>query len=267
MPSTEHPPPIIGLMRRWVVDFFNCHDASVCRDILAPDYVLRIGDHTISGRDAQYIPAVQQQLDQFPGLGMTVHRVLVGQDQIALQFTEHGASGGAGGRVACWSGVALYRSHGLRLVGCVAQEDYMARQRQLKSGMADPIDRPAAAPWDEIAHAPDPQAEAVVRRWLHQSWPPSAKQMVCDDERVADMPPLAFEVTDAEVTDIFSSGAGVAFHVRQTGRYLGGLPGVVASGRAAVLYGAGIVTVVDGEVRPGRVIRDRAGLRRALLAG
>lgn len=142
----------------------------------------------------------------------------------------------------------------------------MARQRQLKSGMADPIDRPAAAPWDEIAHAPDAQAEAVVRRWLHQSWPPSAKQVVCDDEHVADMPPLAFEVTDAEVTDIVSSGAGVAFHVRQTGRYLGGLPGLAASARSAVLYGAGIVTVTGSEVHAGRVIRDRAGLRRALLA-
>lgn len=265
MPSTENPPPILGLMRRWVLDFFNCHDASVCRDILAPDYVLRIGDHTISGRDAQYVPAVQQQLDQFPGLGMTVHRVLVGQDQIALQFTEHGASGGPGGRVACWSGVALYRSQGAQLVGCVAQEDYLARQRQLKSGMADPIDRPAPAPWDEAAHAPDPHAEEVVQRWLRHPWP-AARHVACDDEHVADMAPLAFEVADAEVTDIFSSGSGVAFHVRQTGRYLGGLPGVAASAGAAVLYGAGIVTVVDGEVRAGRVIRDRAGLRRALLA-
>ena len=253
-------------MRRWVLDFFNRHDAAVCREILAPDYALRIGDHTIAGRDAQYIPAVQQQLDQFPGLGMTVHRVLVGQDQIALQFTEHGASGGAGGRVACWSGVALYRCRGSHLVGCVAQEDCMARQRQLKSGMADPIDRPAAAPWDEIAHAPDLQAEAVVRRWLHQSWPPSARQVVCDDEHVADLTPLAFTVNNAEVTDIFSSGSSVAFHVRQSGRYLSGLPSLAASARSTVLYGAGIVTVMDGEVHTGRVIRDRAGLRRALLA-
>ena len=266
MLSTEPSPPVLGLMRRWVVDFFNRHDAAVGRDILAPDYVLRIGDHRIAGRDTQYVPAVQQQFDQFPGLGMTVHRVLVGQDQIALQFTEHGASGGAGGRVACWSGVALYRCQGQHLVSCVAQEDYLARQRQLKSGMADPIDRPAPAPWDEAAHAPDPGAEEVVRRWLYQSWPPSAKHVACDDEHVADLAPLEFQVTDAEVTDIFSSGSGVAFHVRQTGRYLGGLPGLAASERTTVLHAAGIVTVLDGEVRAGRVIRDRAGLRRALLA-
>jgi len=260
------PVPLLRLLRQFAVDFFSSHDMDVCRQIMAPDYQLHVGDQVIAGLEAQYVPAVQRQFDQFPGLEMTVHRVLVGADQVALHFTEHGASGGAGGRVACWSGVSLYRSNGRHLSSCVAQEDYQARHRQLKSGVPDPIDRPAAAPWDEVAQASDRHAEDVVRRWLHQSWPQSATQVACDDEHLADVAPLTFEVADVAVTDLFSSGSGVAFHVRQTGRYRGGLSGVPAGGQPAVLYGAGIVTVVDGEVRSGRVIRDRAGLRRALSA-
>ena len=266
MASTETAWPVQRLMRHWVVHFFNAHDASAGRQILTPGYALRVGDQTITGRDAQYLPAVQGQWDQFPGLGMTVHRVLVGADQIALEFTEHGASGGPGGRVACWSGVALYRGNGRQFTACVAQEDYLARHRQLKSGIADPVGPPCAAPWDTLAQDADPRAESVVRRWLERPWPSARADVRCDDEHIAGVAPLAFDVHSTEVTDLFSAANGVAFHVVQTGRYLGGLAGVPASTRPSVLYCAGVVSVQGDEVVAGRVIRDRAGLRRSLLS-
>ena len=264
MASTDKPATILHLLRRWVVDYFNRHDSSVCHEFVTPDYALRIGDITFAGRDAQWLPAVQTQMDQFSGLGMTVNRVLVGSDQVALLFTQHGASGGSGGKVACWSGVAIYRSNGNQLCGCVAQEDYMTRQRQLKSGLADVIAAPAPAPWDTPALPPDAQAEAIVRQWLDLSWPTDEPGVLVDDEHITGAPPLVFEVTGSKVTDIFSSGSGVAFHVRQTGRYLSGLAGVPASEREAVLHCNGIVDVQGSAVKSGRVIRDRASLRRSL---
>lgn len=253
-------------MRRWVVDFFNRHDAPACASFMAPDYTLRVGDLTLRGRDEAYVPAVQGQLDQFPGLAMTVHRVVVGQDCIALQFSEHGASGGPGGRVASWAGVAIYRCKDGLLSGCVAQEDYLARHRQLKSGVPDPVDPPALAPWDSLAQGADPQAEAVARAWLTRSWPCDVPGVVCDDEHVAGVAPLAFDVTTTHVTDMFSSGSEVCFHAVQTGHHLSGLAGVAPGAGPAKLYCAGILTVRDGTVRSGRVVRDRAGLRRALMA-
>jgi hypothetical protein len=259
--------PLVALMRRWVVDFFISHDTDVCREIMEPEYALRIGDHIIAGRDEQYVPAIHKQLDQFPGLGMTVHRLLPCGDRIALHFSEHGASGGAGGRVACWSGISLYHGNGERLTGCAAEEDYFARRRQLTTGLADPIDPPAPAPWDSVSRPPDPQAEEVVRRWLEQPWPPTSKGVICDDEHLGVVPPLAFDVTTIEVNELFSSGPDVAFHVKQTGHYVGGLPDIPSGRRAGVLFTAGIVTVTDGVVRSGRIIRDRAGLHRALRAG
>jgi hypothetical protein len=266
MPPADTPVEVLALARRWVVDYFNRQDAGVCAQFITPDYALRIGETVFSGRDEQWLPAVDKQFQTFPGMGMTVHQVLLGSDRVALLFSEHGASGGTGGRVAVWSGVGIYRSNGTKLCGCVAQEDYMTRLRQLKSGVADPVEPPAAAPWDTPALPADANAEAVVRRWLAQSWPIDAGSAVrCDDEHITDKR-LVFEVAAIEITELFSSGAQVAFHVCQSGVYRGGLPGIEArSDVTSVLHCNGIVRVQDGQVVSGRVIRDRIGLRTALL--
>lgn len=262
--TTNAPLTVLALMRRWVVDYFNRQDASACAQFIAPDYALRIGETVFAGRDTQWLPAVDKQFQTFPGMGMTVHQVLVGSDRVATLFSEHGASGGVGGRMAVWSGVGIYRANGSQLTGCVAQEDYMTRLRQLKSGVVDPVEPPAAAPWDTAALPPDPQAESVVRSWLTQSWPIAGSTVRCDDEHITGVP-LEFDVRAGEITELFSSGPDVAFHVRQTGIYRGGLPGVDARAETFVLHCNGIVRVQHGQVCSGRVIRDRIGLRAALL--
>lgn len=255
------PASALPLLRRWVNDYFNCHDDEAARIFVASDYALHIGDVVFAGRDENWLPAVAEQMRLFPGLGMTVHKTLAGADWAAVWFSEHGA---ANGRTAVWSGVALYFGDGDRLVRCIAQEDYMTRQRQLKSGAADPVEPPAAAPWDITPSPADPGAEAVVRDWLRASWPRDPVR--CDDEHITNAP-LRFETHDVEIDAIRSSGAEVAFHARQAGVYLGGLPGVEATGQLCHLHANGIVSVVDGRVREGRVIRDRAGLRATLRAG
>ena len=265
MPTVDAHVSPVNLARRWVVDYFNRHDASAAREFATSDYTLEIGEYTFAGRDEQWLPAVQKQMDTFPGLGMTVHQILAGTNRVAVLFTQHGASGGSGGRQTCWSGVAIYRSNGQQLTGCVAQEDYLTRQRQLKSGVADPIEAPAPAPWDTAALPADPQAEAVVRQWLTTSWPGVVSGVRCDDEHIIGVP-LAFAVESGAITELFSSGSEVAFHVRQTGRYLGGLPGVAPAGRVCVLHCNGMVRVQDGQVHSGRVIRDRSGLLASLKA-
>ena len=68
--------PFVALMRRYVVDYTNSHDLAVCDEIMEPDYVLRMGPHVVAGRDEAYKPATRKQLEQFPGLGLTVHEVV-----------------------------------------------------------------------------------------------------------------------------------------------------------------------------------------------
>ena len=254
----SHTP--VQLMRRWAVDYFNSHDSSVAAEFIVPNYALEIGDHVFAGRDEQWLPAVEQQMQAFPGMGMTVHHVVSAEDRVAVYFSEHGASNG---RMAVWSGVGIYRSNGQQLTGCIAQEDYMTRQRQLKSGVADAVQAPAVSPWDTLPLSSNPKAEAVVRNWLSQSWPSTLSTVSCDDEHITGMP-LVFEVQSVAFTELFSSGDDVAFHARQTGCYQSGFAGIASTQNSMLLNVNGILHVQDGQVVSGRIIRDRSGLKARL---
>ncbi|MZR12182.1 hypothetical protein GQE99_04010 [Maritimibacter sp. DP07] len=246
----------LALLRRWVVDYFNRHDAAAAREFCAPDYALSIGDVVLAGRDAEWLPAVDVQMQNFPGMAMTVHQTLAGDGWAAIWFSEHGMSKG---KSAVWSGVGIYRSEGDVLIGCVAQEDYMTRRRQLKTGEADEVDPPAVAPWDVEPASSNNNAEGAVRRWLQGRWPKDTPAVICDDEHITGTP-LEFDVMQTEVGALHSAGNHVAFNVRQTGTYRGGLPDPASSPAEETLDCNGIVRVEDGKVVSGRVIRDRMGL-------
>jgi len=179
---------------------------------------------------------------------------------VATYFSEHGTSGG---RTAVWSGVGIYRSNGTHLSGCVAQEDYMTRQRQLKSGVSDAVEPPSPNPWDTVAMPANPQAEEVVRHCLLQAWPSPLSAVRCDDEHITGVP-LLFDVTGIEFNELFSSGEYVAFHARQTGFYRGGFAGLQACAQPMLLNTNGILQVQNAQVMSGRVIRDRLGLKTRL---
>lgn len=255
--------PFVALMRRYVVDYTNAHDLAVCDEIMEPGYVLRMGPHVVAGRDEAYKPATRRQLEQFPGLGLTVHEVLSNGDRLALRFSEHGASARHGGAVAVWGGIGLYRWNGTRLTDNTVEQDYLARRRQLADGVPDAAEPPALAPWDTVARPPDPEVEAVARAWAERGMPPG-DGMVFDDGR--DHGPLV-DPDDVTVDDLFSAGDCAALHVTVRGRYRGGLPGTDGYRNApATLHAGALVTVADGRVAGGRVIRDRLGLSRALTA-
>lgn len=248
--------PGLSLQRRWVVDYFNAHDAEAARSFIAPHYALSIGDVVFAGRDESWLPAVDAQMKAFPGLGMTVHQTLCGQNWAAVWFSEHGMSNGC---AAAWSGVGIYRCDGQVLTGCVAQEDYMTRRRQLKSGQSDAVDPPAVAPWDVEPGPRNEAAEATVLAWLAQGWPCAEGAVRCDDDYITGTP-LRFAVSGSQVAELLSSGDHVAFNVRQSGVYQGGLPEPAQGPSAETLDCNGIVRVEDGQVVQGRVIRDRMGL-------
>jgi hypothetical protein len=253
-------------MRRFSVDWLSRADPAVCAEIMAPDYSIRIGGHTLAGRDEAYLPGTLAQLDRFPGLLITAHELFTNGEQVALRFTEHGPSAADDGRPAAWTGIGLFWWDGTRLVRNVTEEDYHSRRRQLAQRRADPVEGPAAAPWAAVPEPPDPDAEAAVRGRLEAGelgGDPGG--VVLDDGWTGQPTPALLEVTDVRVGELFSSGRRVAFQVVQTGRYLGGLPDTAgAEGRRATLSAVGMVTVgADGGIS-GRVVRDRVGLRRAV---
>ena len=250
----------LQLMKRWVVNYFNQHSDEAARKFIAPDYKLEIGDVVFAGRDTQWLPAVQQQFKLFPSLSMTVHQAIAGENWAAAWFSEHGASEG---KLACWSGVAIYINDGEKLTRCVAQEDYFTRHRQMKSGVSDDLEAPAVAPWDLAQAPPDLNAMAIVSQWLQNSWPPTESSVRCDDEHITGLP-LQFQVSETVIHELHASGSTVAFHAKQTGTYLNGLAGIEPHQSNAVLHCNGLVHVRDGKVESGRVIRDRVGLKASL---
>lgn len=252
--------PFVGLIRRYVLDYLACGNPEVCAEIMHPDYVLYMGGHELGPRDSVYVPAVANQMQQFPGLCMTANEVMCNGDRLALRFSQHGASQRHEGRCAAWAGIGLYFWDGARLTANWALEDYYARRRQLADGTTNRLEPPALAPWDEHVVAADPAIEETVRQWLLAGSIHGTTGVDFDDEWDGHACGPLVDVADTVIDDLFGSGDRVAFHVTQTGLYLGGAGKDERKGTPATLRSAGIVRVADGNVGSGRVVRDRSGL-------
>jgi hypothetical protein len=253
--------PSMTVLRRFAVEWLSAADPTVCDEIMSPDYQVEIGGIVLDGLES-YREGTVGQLMQFPGLLITVHAVVNAGDRVALRFTEHGPSVRHDGRAAAWRGIGLFFLRDGRLVRNLTEEDYAGRRRQLTLGVPDPVDAPAAAPWATPIGSPDAEAERTVRHWLATDHCFTAQHVVVDDGlAAAEEPPL--EVSSVSVTDLFSSGSDVAFRVHQRG-----VPAANAdwSGDDLTLSSVGIVTVAADGAISGHVVRDTAGLGRAVRA-
>lgn len=259
--------PFVALMRRYCIDYTNRHDASVCDEIMHPDYVVHISQWDLP-RDALYKPAVQQVFGRFPGLGLVVHELVTNGSRLAMRFSEHGAAPADAGRFAAWGGIGLYRWDGRQLLENFVEQDFVAQEAQLAGRVpAAPLEAPHLDPWVGTRAEPEnPAAEAVVRAWLARGDLRDAPEAILDGSWYEPLAPSPIEVESVRVDDLFSAGDRVAFHVTQLGVYAGGLPGVDAArrGAAARLDCAGLARVADGHVASVRAITDRLGTARQL---
>lgn len=260
-----------GLLRGFACDFLTCHDATAAARIMHPAYGLTIGAHRFAGRDAAYLPATVAQLDQFPGLCVTVHDVMLGTEAVAMRFTEHGVSR-RHGRAAAWGGITLFKIDAGRLVEGWADEDYFARKRQLAGGPCDAVRPPHPAPWDEPVEAPSTGAGTIARRWLstpdafgaagRAGRPGPVEEICAGGPSFADL----IAVDAFEVDALFSAGHRVAFRAVGRGRYAGGFADVARSrvGEAIEISVTGLLTVADDLVAHAQIAFDRLGLHRSL---
>jgi hypothetical protein len=258
--------PFVALMRRYCIDYTNAHDQSVCDEIMAPEYVVHISGFDLP-RDAAYKPAVTSVFARFPGLQLQVHEFVTNGDRLAMRFSEHGAATDAGGRLAAWAGIGLYRWNGRQLLENFVEQDFLAQEEQLATGVAAPLEMPHLDPWLATrAESPSAEAEAAARAWLAKGDLRAAAEAVIDGSWYAPAAASPLAVESVAVNDLFSAGARVAFHVSQHGCYRGGLPGADAAwaGRAATLRCVGLARVEGGTVRAVRAVTDRFGLRAAL---
>jgi predicted ester cyclase len=269
----------VALMRRYCHDYTNRQDFAACDTIMVPQYTLHMGTYHLTGRDSAYKPATSRQFQQFPGLCLTINAVVTNGDRLCLRFSEHGASLRHAGALAAWSGIGLYKWDGERLTENFVEQDYYSRRGQLASGAALPVEAPAIAPWDTQPSAPNHAAEQCVRELLERGDLMKTTGVVFDDEWTGAVRQRVIEPTGAQIDDLFSAGNQVAFHTALTGLVAedfavgdaaagGGAAGLGAEaaipGQEVVLHMSGLVTLRDGQIVSGRVIRDRLGLYRRL---
>lgn len=259
--------PVARLLRGFAIDFLTAHNAAAAEWVMDPGYCLSIGGHLFDGRDASYLPATLAQLEQFPGLCVTVHDVILGTDAMAMRFTEHGVSIRNPGKAAAWGGITLFRTDGGRLRRGWAEEDYFARKRQLKTGVCDQILPPQQAPWDQPVLPPDPATEAAAQRWLAMPGAvlgPDVRE-ICSAE-----PSFGQLIVPGGliVNTLFTAGNRAAFHAACHGTYAGGFDDIdpAMTGQPVTLLIAGMMTLDEGgAVADVQLSADRLGLHRGLL--
>lgn len=261
--SLADAPAFLRLMKHYVVDYTNSHDQAQTAAIMDPDYLLRMGPHFVQGRDSAYHAATRKQMDQFPGLGLTVHEVWTSGERLVMRFSEHGASIKHGGALCAWGGIGLYAWNGSKLTKNHVEQDYFSRARQLQTGIPHPVEGPAIAPWDTKGEAPNADAEAIVRAWLEGGTLAFTPGVLCDDAWTGAETGRILDQTSIALNDFFSCGPHVAFHAVQHGRVRADFA-PDSEGRIAELYMAGVVHVENGRVTRGRIIRNRLELQRAL---
>lgn len=255
------------LLRGFAVDFLTAHNPAATQWVMDPAYCLSISGVVLDGRDNVYLPATVAQLEQFPGLCVTVHDVIIGPDAVAMRFTEHGVTIRQPGCAAAWGGITLFQIENGRLRRGWAEEDYFARKRQLKTGICDNILAPHQAPWDVADALPQPATEAITRAWLNV--PGAIVDPAQIDAICMEGPSFSALIAPDElrINQLFSAGNRVAFHADGHGRYMGGFDDIDPRliGQKVVLPFAGMMTVQDGLVTHVQISADRLGLYRHLL--
>ena len=254
-----------ALLRGFATDFLTSHDVSEVRRIMSPDYQLSIAGVFFDGRDDAYLPATAAQLEEFPGLCVTVHDTILSPEAVAMRFTEHGVSAKTG-RASAWGGVTLFEIE----QGCLrrgwAEEDYFARKRQLKSGTPDPVCSPGVAPWDAPCEDQVSAITQAAASWLSDSAFISNEAVV--QEISSGGPRIRALVGGAEaiLNKVFSAGSRAAFHLDLVGEYAGGFEDIGSGcvGQSVKLGIAGMLDLMGMQVSRAQICADRLGLYRQL---
>lgn len=259
--------PYVALMRRYCIDYTCVHDASVCDDIMSPDYRITISGRTMGMDD--YRGAVAAAFRRYPTLMLTVHDLFFSGDRLAMRFSEHGAAADDPDHVAVWTGISMYRWDGERLLTCQVEQDFLGRDEQTASGITDPLEPGHPDPWATTREAPtSPAAEAAVHAWLDRLATDPVAALRDPGIRVleAGAPEPLLGDQQLTVDDLFSAGDRVAAAITLRGRYVGGLPDVPedAVGVVADLPVTLLARVRDDQLVGAELVRDRWGLVRRL---
>lgn len=248
----------VRLMHRYVEEYTNAHDLAVAREIMHPEYRFHMSGQSLD-LDA-YLDMVAGAFDHFPDLWLSVDRLIVNHERLAMAFRESATAPGGASR-GSWHGVALYRIHpDGRLLSATVEQDFWARRRQLR-GDDPPVPMPATDPsvWETEPRPADPDTESAVRSWVDALLPGDVR---------FDGGSTTFVDADAvTVDDIIIAGNEFALRVTMTGTYRiddpADLGGTLDSRSPVVLHACGVGSIDSRGTITARFVTDRYGFRRA----
>lgn len=256
-------------LKAFASEFLNGKDINAIRAAMSENYVLRIGQHVLRGREQDYLPGTLGQFEQFDDFCIHIHQVILGEGFGALRFSESGCSKKHGGAKAVWHGIALFDIHAGQLQKGWAEEDYLARRYQLSGARPQSLLPALESPWilKPESGQPNPQAERVAEGWLSEGgWLMSEHAFMLVEP--SQNPPLTqlFNPIGLTLDRLASAGDWVVFHCSARGTYLGGFNEISASavGRAVDLAVAGCLQVRGDTVVRAYCVADRLGMNKAL---
>jgi hypothetical protein len=239
--------PLVRIMQRYIEDYCNRHDASVCLEIMAPEHVVHIAGRHHRGRDEQYIPAASQAFANFTDLRLRVHELHTNGDRLVMRFSERGTHRDTG-RMAAWGGIGLYDWNGQALTSNWVEQDYASRARQVGGRSPEhALDTAHPAPWSAAVEAPDATALAVGLAFVERGDLLAAPNVVVDDSWLHGPPTIPLTPERVVVNDAFAVGRRVAVHA------------TLAEG-SRELHVAAILSVEGASVTHVRAITDRLTL-------
>lgn len=248
MGETVRMHPFVRLMQRYIEDYCNHHDMSVCLEIMDPSYVVHIAGRHHVGRDEFYIPAASAAFGNFPDLRLTVHELYTNGDRLVMRFSERGHHRETG-NLACWGGIGLYDWNGSTLTTNWVEQDYLSRKAQVEgTSRSHRLDEPAPDPWNTQPVPADRRAEKIATKFLMNGDLLAAPAVVIDDSWLHGPAAVPIRVKSVHIDDLFSVGSVVAAHVR-----------LIDSGGATLNVSAILRT--DGRRVMGvRAVTDRLGM-------
>jgi hypothetical protein len=265
--DTMHP--FVALMRRYCIDYTNSHDQSIYPEIFVDDYTVNINGVALH-RDTAYGPAVAQLFAAAPGLGLTVHELVLNGDRLCMRFSEHAAlpTRAGGRRLAAWRGIGLYKWDGSRLTENYVEQDFFSRREQLAGAAAHAIDPPHLDPWMSTRPVPaDPAAEAVVRELVSSGELHEARWAQIDASAGESVERLIVAPEEVVVNDLFSAGGRVAVHATVRGSYRGGLallPDTTVGSEATLQVAAVVQVGADHSIEEVHAVSSRDVIYSAL---
>src|SRR3546814_16952657 len=101
--------PFVALMRRYCIDYTNSHDQSIYPEIFVDGYTVNINGVALE-RDTAYGPHVEQLFAEAPGLGPTVHELVLNDDRLCMPFSDHASlPTPQGRRLPAWRAIGPYQ--------------------------------------------------------------------------------------------------------------------------------------------------------------